>query len=201
MADAPAAPAGFAPVFAGWNVWDVWQADDPDQSILGAIWNAGISQERLLQLWVQGQVENNAPGSSVSDSLNPSPKHLNGDEVQIIPKPAGLAVAAARESAGLGGTLQVGNTDSKATLSPVRFYNHGTPSVMPWPHDKNFVVDVVYQPSTTNPITDSAAPSTTGAALASAGQGLGEVLKVVAYVGGGIAAAIIVSKLISRRAA
>lgn len=163
-------PAGFAPVFAGWNVWDVWQSTDPDQGVLGAIWNAGISQEQLLKLWVENQVEDNAPGANVSDPINPDPEHLRGDEIQPIPKPTGLAVAAARESAGLGGALQLGNTGSSAVLSSVRFYNRGAAAVMPWPHDKNFVVDAVYQPSTTNPITNGAAPTTAGGTLVAAGE-------------------------------
>ena len=67
MVDAAAIPAGNAPVFAGWNVWDVWQAADPDQGVLGAIWNAGISQEQLLKLWVENQVEDSALGANVSE--------------------------------------------------------------------------------------------------------------------------------------
>jgi hypothetical protein len=201
MVDQAAAPAGFAPVFAGWNVWDVWQADDPDQGVLGAIWYAGVSEDQLLKLWVESYVEKNAPGANVSDPLNPDPTHYKGDEIQIIPKPTGLAIASARESAGLGGTLQEGNKGSTARLVSVRFYNRGSASVVPWPHDQNFLVDAVYTPSTTNPITDSAAPTTVGAAVAAAGQGLGEVVKVVAIVGGAIVAAILVSKIIGRRAA
>lgn len=203
MTDAAAAavPAGNAPVFAGWNVWDVWQANDPDQGILGSIWYAGVDQEQLLKLWVENQVEDNALGANVSDPLNPNLAHKRGDQVQIIAKPTGLAIAAARESAGLGGALQVGNAGSQATLSSVRFFNRGKQTLMPWPHDKNFVVDAVYQPSPGNAITNGPGPSTTGEALESAAKGFGEVVKVIAIVGGGVVAAIIVSKLLGRRAA
>ena len=134
-------------------------------------------------------------------ALNPNPAHNRGDEVQIIAKPVGLSIAAARESAGLGGALQVGNTGSQATLSSVRFFNRGKATLMPWPHDKNFVVDAVYQPSTDNAITNGPGPSTTGAAVTAAVQGFGEVVKVILIVGGGIGAAILVSKLVGRRSA
>jgi len=189
------APAGMAPVFHGWNVWDVWQASDPDENILGKIWHAGISPDQLLRLWVENQIEDNAPGANVSDPLNPSPEHFRGDEVQIIGKPSGLEVAAARESAGLGDALQVGNEGSEALFRSVRFYNRGGETVMPWPRDKNFVVDAVYTPSATNPLTNAPAPTTAGAALGSAGDSLAHALTALAWVGGAVGALFVLSKL------
>lgn len=188
-------PAGMAPVFAGWNVWDLYQASDPDEGILGAIWHAGISASQLLRLWVENQVEKNAPGANLSDPLNPNPEHFRGDEVQVISKPSGLAIAAGREDAGLGGSLQVGNKGSEALFRTVRFYNRGGQTVMPWPHDKNFVVDVVYQPSSTDPLTSSPAPATAGGALGSAGDSVAHALTSLVWVGGGIAALLVLSKL------
>jgi hypothetical protein len=197
------APPGFATVFAGWNVWDLWQAADPDESLLGALWHAGISQDQLLKLWVENQIEDNAPGANISDPLNPDPEHFRGDEIQILPgKPDGLAVAAGRESAGLGGALQVGKKDSAATFRTVRFFNRGQEAILPWPHDQNFVLDVVYQPSATNPITNSAPPSTAGgtikAGAAAAEKALGELVTVAAWGLGGIALILLISKMRSR---
>jgi hypothetical protein len=190
-APAPAAtsiPAGMAPVFFGWNVWDVYQASDPDEGILGKIWHAGISQDQLIKLWVENQVEDNASGANVSDPINPDPEHTRGDEVQLLTtKPSGLAVAVGRESAGLGGALQLGKVDSPALLRSVRFYNRGKATVMPWPHDQNFVVDAVYSPDAASPLTNSPAPSTAGGTVAAAGdaaaKALSSVLTTVAIVG------------------
>lgn len=197
MTDATATPAGFAPVFPGWNVWDVWQADTPDQNVLGSIWTAGESEDRLLQVWVENELADNAPGVSVSDPLNPAA--LKGDQVQIIPSAQGLTAAATRASIPeIAGTLQLGTADSTARERTVRFYNRGSASVLPWPHDQNFVVDSVYTPSTTNPITSAPAPSSLAGAAGQATAALGHVVEVLAWGAGAIAAALLVSKLLRR---
>ena len=199
-------PAGLAPVFAGWNVWDLYQTTDPDESILGKIWHAGIAPDQLAKLWVENQIEKNAPGADVSDPLNPNPEHFRGDEIQILPaKPTGLAIAAGRESAGLGGTQHLGTEDAagEPIFRSVRFYNRGAAAVMPWPHDANFLVDVVYQPSTTNPLTNSAPPSTAGGALKDAAEAaaraLNDVVTVVAWGAGAVALIMLLSKVRSSR--
>lgn len=197
------APPGFATVFPGWNVWDLWQASDPDEGILGTLWHAGISQDQLLKLWVENQIEDHAPGANVSDPLNPNPEKFRGDQIQILPtRPEGLAVADARESAGLGGALQVGKDGSTAVFRTIRFFNRGQQAILPWPHDKNFVVDVVYQPSATNPITNGAAPSTAGGAISAAAdasaKALGELVTVAAWGLGGVALILLISKMRSR---
>jgi len=180
---------GFAPVFVGWNVWNVYQAADPDESLLGAIWHAGISQDQLLKLWVENQLEDNAPGVNVSDPVNPNPEHFRGDEVQIIPSTAGLKVAVGRESIpDLAGALQVGNEGSAALLRSVRFYNRGRQTMLPWPHDRNFVLDAVYMPDPSNAITNSPAPKTAGGELDAAGKALGHALETAAWVLGGAVA-------------
>lgn len=190
-------PAGFAPVFAGWNVWDVWQADDPDQSVLGSIWTAGESQDRLLRVWVENELSDNAPGVAVADPLNPAA--LKGDQVQTIPSAAGLTQEATRASIPeLAGALQLGTPTSTAHVHTVRFYNRGAASVLPWPHDQNFVVDAVYTPSTTNPITSAPAPSSLAGTASSAAAGLGHVAEVLAWGAGAIAVAVVVSKLLRR---
>ncbi len=194
MTDAATTPVGFAPVFAGWNVWDLWQADDPDLSVLGAIWHAGESQERLLRVWVEDQLRDNAPGAAVADTLNPAA--LSGDPIQPIPKVSGLALAATRaEVPGLGGALQLGTNSSTATLRTVRFYNRGASSLLPWPHDANFLLDVVYFPSASNPVTNAQPPSTLGGAASAAGEAIASGLSTLAWVGGGIAVLLVLSKL------
>ena len=197
------APQGFATVFPGWNVWDLWQASQPDRGVLSTIWNAGISPDQSLRLWVENQIEDNAPGANLSDPLNPNPEHFRGDEVQIISKPTGLAQSEVRgEIPELAGALQVGVTGSSALPRSVRFYNRGAQTVMPWPHDQNFVVDTVYTPSLTNPITNSQPPKTVGGGLDAAGkaaaEALGEVVTVAAWGLGGIALILLLSNMRKR---
>lgn len=189
-----APPVGFAPVFKGWNVWDVWQADDPDESVLDAIWTAGMSQERLLRVWVENELKENAPGVAVADPLNPAA--LRGDQVQPIPRVQGLAVAVTRSSVpGLGGALQVGTPTSKASLRTVRFFNRGDVSVLPWPRDKNFVLDSVYTPSTSNPVTSAPAPDSLAGAAGGVGKGVASALDSLVWIAAGVAAVVVISKL------
>ncbi len=195
----PAAP-GFAPVFAGWNVWDVYQADSPDENVLGAIWHAGISEDRLLQLWVENEIENNAPGANLSDPLNPNPEHFRGDSVQIIQGAGTLSRAAVRDSIpALAGAQQLGNTDSTARLRTVRFYNRGQATTMPWPHDQNFLVDAVFQPDPTNGITNAPAPSTFGGSVKELGSGIAHAVETLAWVAGGAAVVFLLVKLGSNK--
>lgn len=205
-----AAPAGFLPVFAGWNVWDVWQADDPDTNILGSIWHAGESQERLLRVWVEDQVEDNAPGAALSDSANPAA--LKGSQVQPIAhinttptsSKDGLAVAATRaDIPELAGALQLGTEDSKATLHTVRFYNRGSQTTMPWAHDGNFLVDRAYVPSSQNPVTNSPAPSSLAGGADELSKQLASGLKIVAVGAGVVLGVVLIVSLAnaSRKAA
>jgi hypothetical protein len=189
-------PAGFAPVFAGWNVWDVWQADDPTFSIM----NAGLSLDRQLQIWVENEIKDNANGAAVADPANPAA--LRGDQIQLIPKVLDLTPVATRGSIPeLAGALNVGSSGSKATLRTVRFFNRGTDAVLPWPHDENYVLDTVYQPDAANLVTSGPAPSSlAGAATAAADSAL-TVIKVVAVVAGVALLAMAVAKLADTRRA
>lgn len=200
MTDPAPLQPGMAPVFFGWNVWALYQASVPDESILGAIWHAGISQDQLLKLWVENQIEDNAPGANVSDPLNPDASKFRGDQVQILPSaPVGLQNAAVRDSIpALAGALQVGKEGSAALLRYVRFYNRGQVTAMPWPHDQNFVLDTVYQPDPANTLTNSPPPKTAGAALDKAAKDLNHVVTVIAWGAGAIAGAIVLSKLLRR---
>ncbi len=203
-------PPGFVPVFQGWNVWDVWQADDPDTSILGAIWTAGESPERLLRVWVEDQLRDNAPGAAVADPANPAA--LSGAQVQPIPSvktvpvsgPDGLSVAATRaDIPELAGAMQLGVNDSKATLHTVRFYNRGSVTTMPWPHDQNFLVDRAYTPSPSNPVTGSPQPSSLAGGASNALDAAKSVVTVVAVGAGLVLGVVLITSLVnsSRKAA
>lgn len=210
VGDAAPAPAGFVPVFQGWNVWDVWQADDPDTNILGKIWTAGESSERLLRVWIEDQLRDNAPGSAVADPANPLA--LSGAQIQPIPSVKtvpisdadGLAVAATRaDIPELAGALQLGNSDSKATLHTVRFYNRGALTLMPWPHDQNFVVDRAYIPSAQNPVTNSPPPSSLAGGASGALDDVKSVVTVLAVGAGLVLGVVLITALVnsSRKAA
>jgi hypothetical protein len=186
-----------APVFAGWNVWSLWQADDPDQSVLGTIWHAGESQERLLRVWVEDQIRDNAPGAAVADPANPAA--LSGDPVLPIPVPTGLAVTATRASIPeLSGALQLGTKTSEAHLKAVRFFNRGGFAVLPWPHDANFVLDTVFTPSPSSPLTNGPGPSTLGGLASDASSALAHGLETVAWVAAGAAALYLLATLARR---
>ncbi|HXJ69879.1 MAG TPA: hypothetical protein VNM39_13295 [Verrucomicrobiae bacterium] len=190
-------PQGFAPIFQGWNVWDVWAADDPDTSILTDLWNAGESPERVLRVWIEDEIKDNAPGSAVADPANPAA--LKGDQIQPIPFVTGLDVASSRANIpALAGSQQLGKQGSKATLHTFRFFNRGAQTVMPWPHDENFLLDAVYTPSASNAVTNAPQPSSLGGIATDAGAAIGHGLETLAWVVGGAAALVLLSKLIGR---
>ena len=158
-----------APVFAGWNVWSVYQVLDLDFSVL----MLGVSRDRQLRLWVEDQVRNNAPGAEVADSLD-----LKGSQVQIIQgEPKGLSVAFRKEE--VPGPLMVVN--GPAELRFVRFFNRGNPSQLLWPHDDNYLLNEVYRPSESSPLTTGTGPDTI-ASNASSGalQPLKDIAPVIA---------------------
>lgn len=205
VGDAPVALPGFVPIFQGWNVWDVWQADDPDTGLLGSIWQAGESQERILRVWVEDQIKDNAPGAAVADPANPAA--LKGAQIQIIPHvptvfptstAKGLSVVATREDIPeLAGAMQIGKADSQATLVTVRFYNRGAQTTMPWAHDANFLLDRVYLPSSQNSVTNAPAPSSLAGAASSAADAAGTVVKVVVIGAGVVLASALILSLAS----
>ncbi len=95
----------------------------------------------------------------------------------------------------------MGSKGSGATLRTVRFFNRGTESALPWPHDENYVLDTVYQPDAANLVTSGPAPSSlAGAATAAADSAL-TVIKVVAVVAGVALLAMAVAKLADTRRA
>lgn len=190
MADA----SGLAPIFVGWNVWNVWQKNDLDFEVM----MAGLDAERRLRIWVENTADN-AAGAKLSDPLNPSLKHLNGDEVEVLPAPPdGLELAAMRETVP-GPTLLL---DGPATLKTVRFWNWGKSSNLAWPHDSNYLLEGVYTPSMTNPVTSAPAPTnvteTTEDGAKQAAAALGDGLKVAAVVAGAVLAVVLLSKFSKR---
>lgn len=203
VGEAPAAPAGFAPIFPEWNVWQFWGSEEPNQGLSGLIFNTGLSLQRQAQIWVEDAIKDGAPGVAVADPLNPAA--LRGDQIQILPNAGTLKVLANRAEAvpALAGAQQLGDTDSKAILYTVRFWNRGTPGLMPWPHDENYLLENVFEPDKTNPLTSGPAPSSLAGAASAAGEGLKDTLKVVAVVAGvGLGVVLIISLVnASRKAA
>jgi len=206
-APAPAAsssssPPGFVTVFPGWNVWALWRADDPDRGILGTIWTLGMSADQELRVWVEDQIKDNAHGAAVADPLNPAA--LRGAQIQIIPSANGLKVDATRaDIPELAGSLQLGNKDSKASRVFVRFFNRGEQSVMPWPHDANVLLDSSFVPSSSNSITNGAAPGSLAGSATAIAKDAETVVKVIAIGGGLVLATVLVIALAntSRKAA
>jgi hypothetical protein len=172
-----AAPAGFATVFKGWNVWGVQQKDDLDIEPL----MIGVSRDRRLRVWVE-EAADAAPGTAVADTANPFA--LKGSQVELI-NSVGDLVPAETQAAALPGTA----LDGPATVRLVRFFNRGAEAVTPWPHDSNYLLDTVYQPATNNPITNAPAPSSLAGTATQVTSDVGSVVKLLA-IGGGIVLAI-----------
>lgn len=172
---------GMAPVFTGWNVWGVWQKDDLDVELS----MIGVGRDRRLRIWVENQVDDNAPGAEVGDPLSPNPTKFKGEMVQLIPNDAGLSRIMGKE---LGAASVV--LDGPPTLRFVRFYNRGPVTALPWPHDSNYLLDAVYMPSATNPVTNAPAPPSAAADIeevADAAKSIGSGLVVVLGIGLGVA--------------
>jgi hypothetical protein len=172
---------GFAPVFAGWNVWDVYQKDNLDFELS----MLGLDHDRRLRIWVENATHA-APGAQVTDEVDPN-KPLVGDQVQILPNPGSL-VAAVRKESVPGPALLL---DSQPTKRTVRFYNRGGAAVLPWPHDANYLLDAVYEPTATNELTNAPPPANPLANAAS-------TLLTVAEIVGGLLLAIVVVQQVRR---
>ena len=196
------APAGFANVFPGWNVWDVWQSQDPLEGIGDAIFNAGVPLERQLRVWVEDWIKERAPAAAVADPWNLAA--LRGAQIEIIPSSGGLELLQTRADVpGIAGAVQVGKQGSEAKKFTVRFYNRGDETAVAWPHDQNYLVDSVYRPSASNPITSGEAPGSLAGSAGDVADKVGGALKVVAIVAGvGLGVLVVVSLVnASRKAA
>jgi hypothetical protein len=179
-------PAGFAPIFQGWNVWCVHQKNDLDFEPM----MLGLSPERRLRIWVEEQADA-APGAAVDDPANPT--KFKGDLVQLIPSTEGLSAAARKET--VPGDLLL--LDGPATLHCARFFNRGGAGVIPWPHSANYLLDAVYTPTAESPITSAPAPDTLAGAADQAAKAAKTVLVVVGIVAGVGLAVVLLSKLSS----
>lgn len=175
MTDA-AIPPGFAPLFAGWNVWSVWQKNDLDFELGGV----GLDAERRLRVWVEDMADA-ASGAQLHDPLNPSAKHFDGDEVDVLQNAAGLAPAVDRTSVPVG----IPPLEGAVTLRYVRFFNRGVATVLPWPHSSNYLLEAVYAPAKDNPVTNAPAPvsatETVKDGAKAAASGLGSLATVAAW--------------------
>jgi hypothetical protein len=191
--------AGFAQLFKGWNVWDVWQSQDPTEGLGGLILNAGVSLPRQLRIWVEDWLRDHAPSAAVADTANPFA--LKGSQVEIVSNPNGLELLQTRADVPeLAGALQLGKEGSQGKKFTVAFFNRGDETAVDWPHDENYLLDAVYQPSATNPLTNRGAPTSLAGAASTAASTAEGVIKTVAIVAGvGIGALLIVQILQSTR--
>jgi hypothetical protein len=186
------APNGFAPVAKGWNVWAVLARNELafDPLMLG------VSPERRLRIWVEDAADA-APGANIADEWHVG--KLKGEQVEIIQSAEGLEPSEERAQHLPGSTL---NFDPNHTRVFVRFFNRGAAGVTPWPRDENFLLDTVYEPTAESPITSAPEPSTLEGSAGAAVQGAGEVVKVVAILGGvALGAWLLVSLVNSNRRA
>jgi hypothetical protein len=191
---------GFVQIFAGWNVWEVWQSQEPILGVADSVLNLGVPLERQLRIWVEDKIKDGAPAAAVADPLNPLA--LKGAQVEIISNPAGLELLQTRgDIPELAGALQLGKEGSQALKRTVRFFNRGSDTGMSWPHDQNYLLDAVYQPSRTNPITNGAAPGSLGGAADKLEKQVGAVVTTIAVVGGvALGAYLLISILNAQKA-
>jgi len=190
------APQGFAQLFPGWNVWQVWQSQDPIEGLGDVILNTGLSLERQLKIWVEDWIKDHAPGAAVADPANPMA--LRGAQIEPIPSADGLEKLQTRgDVPGLAGALQLGEQGSAAKLWTVRFFNRGQAGAVAWPSDRNYVLDAVYQPTAASPITNSAPPSSLGGAATDALNTAGDAVKVIAIGAGVVLGVVLIAAIVN----
>jgi hypothetical protein len=179
-------PAGFVPIFPGWNAWAVLQKDDLDFEAL----MVGVPHDRRLRIWVEEQADE-APGAAVGDPANPLA--LKGSQVEIIPGVEGLEVEADVAEVKPGQVPLW--TDEPTSRRFVRFYNRGEQAFTPWPSDSNYFLATVFTPDPDNPITGSPAPGSLAGTVAQAASGAGTALKVGAALAGAALLVLLAVKL------
>lgn len=184
------APAGFATVFAGWNVWDVSVADELETEVL----MLGVSPGRRLRIFVEQTVQE-APGVDVAEPLNPL--ELQGEQVEIIDNPADLVAIETADQQKPGASLLI---SEPSHIETVRFFNKGVDSTVSWPMSfraggggtRNFLLEAVYQPTAVSPLTKNL-PSK------SAADKVAEVFAAAGAIGGAILLWFIYDSFIKRR--
>lgn len=160
---------GFAPIFHGWNVWDVFAKNDLDFEIGGL----GLSPDRRLRIWVEDTIKDGAPAAAVNDPANPT--KLVGDMIEVIQNAGALAPTARKEDVPSAAFL----LDGPATSHTLRFFNRGPETELSWPHNDNFLLDVVYRPTTASPITSAPEPGSLAGTVNDAAHAAKETTKVV----------------------
>jgi len=183
-----------AQVFKGWNVWAVLRKNDLSFNPL----MVGVNADRRLRMWVEAAADQ-APGVNVSDPANPF--GLKGGQVELLQAPEGLEPFA-EVSSEMPGQVPLLFGDAPSSRVFVRFYNRGAEAVTPWPHDEDFFLDTIYQPSAENPLTSAPAPGSLAGSAGEAADKVGGALKVIAIVAGvGIGALLLAQVLQSTRKA
>jgi hypothetical protein len=143
--------SNFAPVFEGWNVWNIYQTNELDFSIM----MIGVSRDRQLRIFVEDALR--LAGVEIADSID-----LKGSMVEILTgPPSGLASAMRKEN--LPFTPAV---NGPAELRTVRFFNRGATQPVAWPHSDNYLLDEVFKPAADNPATRGPKPPTTAGGVA-----------------------------------
>src|SRR6185369_12842997 len=154
-----------AQVFKGWNVWAVLRKDDLSVNPL----MLGVSADRRLRIWVEASADA-APGVNVSDPAIPFA--LKGGQVEILQAPEGLEPVN-EASSEMPGQVPLLFGDAPSSRVFVRFYNRGVEGVTPWPHDSDFFLDTIYQPSSENPLTSAPPPGSLAGTAADLGDKVG----------------------------
>lgn len=171
-------PVLLATIKPGWNVWAVWQAENLSFSPM----LLGVSRDRQLRLWVEEQAER--AGANVADPLA-----LKGTMVEILNgAPAGLAIVARKEQLPSFPSFPA---DKRAELRFVRFFDRRATDAKPvnlsWPSDDDYLLDAIYRPDASAPVTATEAPSTIlGGAAQQAGVAAAkgaEIAKDLALIG------------------
>jgi hypothetical protein len=190
-------PIGFVPIFAGWNVWDIWQADKPSFSVM----TVGESLQRQLQVWIENAIKDGAPGAAVADPLNPAA--LRGDQIQPIAPVKGLAIAATRADIPDLAGAKLDSGGDTATLRTVRFWSRATApryalaTTMPWAHDDDYLLNVVYQPSAGNAVTNAPQPGSLAGTGSDIAAGVGTALNVIAIGGAAVLGVVLIVSLVN----
>jgi len=178
----PVPEQSLIPIFSGWNAWNVQAKNDLDWSALSSLPGfLGNTPAERLQIWVDNTVTR---GSSAVSLRTLAGLGLVGEQVEVLSAPVeDLAVAVSR--AQRGGPLQV--MDGPTTLTGVRFFNRDSRDVqIAWPDwDDNFMIEEVFQPSPSNPVTSGpgsgtpfSQPSAVVAEFAGRASGVIEVIAV-----------------------
>lgn len=176
-------PTNLAPIFPGWNVWEVSQKLDLDFDPLFI----GVSRDRRLRVWVEDQVKR-SPAVDTGDSLQ-----LKGDQVDILAGvPPALRIAATKEDVPGDPML----LDGESSLRTVRFFNRGASGSIPWPHDDDYILDRVYIPDPKVPETAAPPPKTTVQQVVDPTLG---GLEAVVKIALGVAAVALVAAVVSKK--